>query len=262
MKYRVTHLTRYESQEKVSIGMNQVYLTPRSTPWQQCEYSRVMTSPVSQLSDRRIDYYGNQVNYFSFERGYHKLEIRASSRVQVLPRTLMPPEQSPLWNKVVQSLHEQVKQQFAELEFALPSPLVTESIKSVAEYAKASFPADRPILLCLQNLLERFGKDFEFDNSATTVNTPIAHVMHTKRGVCQDFAHVLLAMLRSLGLPSRYVSGYLRTYPAEGQPRLRGADASHAWVSVYCGPLGWVDIDPTNHCFVKDEHITVAWGRD
>lgn len=262
MKYRITHVTRYESKEKVSMGMNQVYLTPRSTPWQSCEFSRLFTSPVSTLNDRRTDYFGNLVNYFTFERGYQKLEIRSISRVNLQKRDLGPHEQSPLWNKILSLLDQQKREQFSVLEMTIPSPMVQETGKVVRDYVQPSFTPERPILLCLQDLLARFHKDFEFDATATTLNTPIVEVMEKRRGVCQDFAHAMIAMLRSVGMPARYVSGYLRTYPLPGQPRLRGADASHAWVSVYCGSLGWVDIDPTNNCFVGDEHITVAWGRD
>lgn len=262
MKYRITHLTRYEAREKISMGMNQVYLTPRNTPWQTCEYSRVLTSPPATSADRRTDYFGNIVNYFSFERGYQKLEIRASSRVAVQPRELLHRENSLPWDKLIRTLAQQQRDQYATLEMTIPSPMVHDLAGQVRDYARVSFPPERPILACLEDLLSRFRRDFTFDNSATTLNTPVLEVFEERKGVCQDFAHLAIAMLRALGIPARYVSGYLRTYPKAGQPRLRGADASHAWVGVYCGSLGWVDIDPTNDSFVSDEHITVAWGRD
>ncbi len=262
MKYRLTHITRYESEEKVSIGMNQVYLTPRVTPWQTCEYNRIQTTPVSTISDRRVDYFGNHVSYFSFERGYQKLEIRATSRVTVQPRLLGDFAQSQAWDDLLRLLASKPENYYSVQEMTIPSPMVQTAGAAVRDYAIKSFPQDKPVLLCLQDLLLRFSRDFEFDSTATTINTPIQEVMEKRRGVCQDFTHVLLAMLRSMKIPARYVSGYLRTYPSEGQPRLIGADASHAWVSVYCGSHGWVDIDPTNSCFVSDEHITIAWGRD
>lgn len=261
MRYRVTHITRYEAQDKISLGLNQVYLTPRTTPWQTCEYSRVLTIPPATGTDRRTDYFGNTANYFAFERGYQKLEIRVSSRVAVQARPLKDKENSPAWDQLLTQVQQQ-RDLYSTQEMAIPSPLVPDLGGTLREYVAPSFPSGRPILLCLEDLLARFDADFEFDSTATTINTPVTEVLKQRKGVCQDFAHATLAMLRALKIPARYVSGYLRTYPRPGQPRLRGADASHAWVSIFCGSLGWVDIDPTNNCFVSDDHITVAWGRD
>ncbi len=266
MKYRITHITEYRFQEDVSLGMNCVCLTPRVTPWQNCSYSRIVPTPQATLSDRRIDYFGNTLNYFSFERGYRTLEIRSSSRVTVRPRTLESLDSSVSWETLVikpETVNQLNGSQSDRVEMALYSPLIDFDDESLRDYIQVSFVTGQPILLCLQDILKRFKADFDFDSTATTVNTPVSEVFEKKRGVCQDFAHTLIALLRVLKLPTRYVSGYIRTYPPEGKPRLRGTDASHAWVSVYCGELlGWVDIDPTNNCFVSDDHVTVAWGRD
>jgi len=146
--------------------------------------------------------------------------------------------------------------------FLYESPNV-ETWRELAEYAAGSFPAGRAALEGAIDFTARIHRDFQFDRKATSVSTPLREVMKRRRGVCQDFAHLMIGALRALGLPARYVSGYLLTNPPPGRPRLIGADASHAWVSVYCGAqAGWVDLDPTNNCVVDDEHVTLAWGRD
>jgi transglutaminase-like putative cysteine protease len=146
-------------------------------------------------------------------------------------------------------------------QFCFPSPHVPLSA-TLGDYARTSFVADRPLVEAALDLTQRIHADFVYDATATTVSTPVEEVFQARRGVCQDLAHVEIACLRALGLSARYVSGYLRTYPPAGQPRLTGADASHAWLSVFGGALGWIDIDPTNNSLPGDEHITVAWGRD
>lgn len=264
MLYVVTHITRYQSQEPISLGMNRVCLTPRQTPHQKCRTCRITSSPVASLTDRKNDYFGNHIKFLSFERGYPGLEIRAESRVHVASRELPMNRESPNWESLrIKNLQAGQDDYFRLVEMSLPSPMVDGGLEDVRQYASGSFTVDRPILEGLQDLLKRFNTDFDFDSTATTVNTPVDEVFQNRRGVCQDFAHMMLAMLRSVGLPARYVSGYLRTIPPEGEERMRGADASHAWLSVYCGgDLGWVDIDPTNNCFVNEDHVTVAWGRD
>jgi transglutaminase-like putative cysteine protease len=149
----------------------------------------------------------------------------------------------------------------AACEFAYDSSRIIRS-PDLAAFAAESFPPGRPIIEAVANLTERVNHDFEYDPRSTTVTTPVSEVLRLRKGVCQDFAHLQIAALRSLGLAARYVSGYLRTYPPEGQPRLVGVDASHAWLAVYCGPQGWIDVDPTNNLFPDLEHLTVAWGRD
>jgi transglutaminase-like putative cysteine protease len=135
-------------------------------------------------------------------------------------------------------------------------------VDGLADYAAVSFPADRPIVDAIVDLNSRIHADFTFDPRATTINTPLGELLAIRRGVCQDFAHLMIGCLRTQGLAARYVSGYICTTPPPGKPRLVGADASHAWISAYCGPLGWVDVDPTNNSLVSDAHVTVAWGRD
>lgn len=264
MKYRIIHSTIYDAHEAISLGKNRACLMPRQTPWQTCQFSRLITNPHATTSDRRTDYFGNTINFFSFERGYQSLEIRSMSHVFVEERKYPEFEESSSWEsfRVSQIAKRQAGFEHSLVEMTLPSPCVESADREISDYVRVSFPEGRPVLSCLRDLLRRFHEDFEFDPTATTVYTPVREVFAQRKGVCQDFAHLLICFLRERGFATRYVSGYLRTHPPEGQPRLRGADASHAWVGVYCDSLGWIDIDPTNNCFVSKDHITVAWGRD
>ncbi len=263
MLYQVSHLTRYVSETKVSIGMNQMHLSPRTTAWQTCLEHEILTTPGPSVRDIRGDAFGNTVGYFFFESGYQSLEIRALSRVEVLPRPRLDPESSPAWESIVASVErERSGEWLRAMEMTVPSPHVDWTGSELADYARESFSPGKPVVAGLAALLDRFHDDFEFDAESTTVSTTVTEVFELRKGVCQDFAHAFIAMLRSIGLPARYVSGYLRTHAPEGKPRLRGADASHAWVALYAGELGWIELDPTNRCFISQDHITTAWGRD
>lgn len=263
MKYRITHITNYEYADPVSVCHNEAYLTPRTFERQVCDYHRLSITPSPSNSGRRTDYFDNPLVYFSFNTGFECLQIKTISRVEVYPRIPIDnPLASPPWESVVEKLKSYQEDLGAPPAlFAFESPRIQCS-QQLADYGRAAFTPERPILDAVLALTEQIHREFEFDPRATTVNTPLKDVMKNRKGVCQDFAHLQIAMLRSLGLAARYVSGYLRTYPAPGKPRLVGADASHAWVSVFCGERGWVDVDPTNNKQVRDEHITLAWGRD
>ena len=168
----------------------------------------------------------------------------------------------PTWDSVASALRNpQTADELEAMEFCFDSPRIHNTVK-LAGYARAAFPPECSIQDAVVDLTRRIHADFEYDPRATTVTTPMAEVMSRRKGVCQDFAHLEIGMLRSLGLAARYVSGYVRTHPPEGQRCLVGADASHAWLSVYCGEAGWIDVDPTNNCFAEADHIMVAWGRD
>jgi transglutaminase-like putative cysteine protease len=172
------------------------------------------------------------------------------------------PESSPGWEDVAALFRDPVSPEVVEpYQFVFDSTQVRASFE-LADYARESFSKDTPLLTGAADLNRRIFKDFKYDSKATTVATPLEEVLDKRRGVCQDFAHLGIAFLRSLGLPARYVSGYLRTRPPEGKPRLVGADASHAWLGVFCPGVGWVDFDPTNNVQPEEEHITVAYGRD
>jgi transglutaminase-like putative cysteine protease len=188
--------------------------------------------------------------------------VTATSEVQVLPRSATVPNATQAWEDVAAQLQTDRSNQGLEAyQFAFASPRIIPNL-DLKNYAECSFSPRRSILESLVDLTERIHQDFNFDQRATTVHTPLQEVFEKRHGVCQDFAHLEIGCLRALGLAARYVSGYLRTLPPPGKPRLIGADASHAWLSVYCGKAGWIDVDPTNNTIPSTDHVTVAWGRD
>jgi transglutaminase-like putative cysteine protease len=268
MKYHLTHKTVYDYAEPAPVCHNLVHLAPRTTDRQNCASYRLRIDPTPAFLSRRDDYFGNCVEYFSIESPHRRLEVVAESIVDVRPLSTRLLEQSPAWESVAAAArHAADPLEPLETLEPLPYQLVFSTsrvpqLPEVAAYAEVSFTPGRAIVECLRDLATRIYRDFKFDPRATTVHTPLADVLRLKSGVCQDFAHLAVASLRSVGLPGRYVSGYLRTTPPPGKPRLIGADASHAWASCWCGPLGWIDFDPTNDCLVSDNHITAAWGRD
>lgn len=262
MKYKVTHTTRYEYTDTVPVCQNIVYLTPRVTPYQRSSRHRLTVRPQPSVQHRSSDYFGNTCHTFLIDTGHKRLQITASSLVELASRSLPDPATSAAWETVRDALpDDRTPQGLANYQFAFPSPHVPFH-SELREYALESFAPGRPIVEALADLNRRMNTDFQYDPHATTVQTPISEVFAVRRGVCQDLAHVMLGCLRPLGLAARYVSGYLRTHPPEGQPRLVGVDASHAWISLYAGAAGWIDIDPTNDVFVSSDHITLAWGRD
>jgi len=261
MKYRIQHTTRYTGSEPISVGHNEAWLTPRSTASQRCLSNQFQIIPEPSILSNRTDYFGNTVTQFSFNQGYDALTVTAVDEVEVTAINHTA-SGDVAWESIVAAARShETSDDLAAYEFLFDSPRCRTS-REFAEYCHPSFPTDRPIIAAFADLLKRFKSDFKYDATATTVSTPVEQAFRQKRGVCQDFAHLLISMVRSVGLPARYVSGYLRTLPPPGKPRLVGADASHAWASVYCGPLGWVDVDPVNNTLVGDDHITVAWGRD
>ncbi len=262
MTYHITHRTLYEYAAPVTTSQHVARLEPLVTSVQSRESFSLKIFPEPTLRKERRDYFGNQLCLFSIQQVHKKLEIITHSRVNVRARTPLAPEASPAWEEVAALFRDPVSPEVVEpYEFVFDSPQVRASF-DLADYAKQSFAPGAPLLAGVADLNRRIFKDFKYDPKATTVATPLEEVLEKRRGVCQDFAHLGIAFLRSLGLPARYVSGYLRTRPPEGKPRLVGADASHAWFSVFCPRGGWVDFDPTNNCLPGKEHITVAYGRD
>jgi transglutaminase-like putative cysteine protease len=262
MKYRVTHKTSYEGHESVSIGHNQAWLEFRPLDRQQVESFHLKIDPDPSTRTRRIDAFGNPVHMFSFNEGYQRLDVVATTVVTVAENDIHRNLPVTAWEDVVAALKShQTDADRDALEFGFASHRITSSME-MREYAASSFRPGRNIVEAITELTKRIHAEFTFDSRATTVNTPVAEVFRQRRGVCQDFAHLQIAMLRSLRIPAKYVSGYLRTIPPEGRPRLVGADASHAWLSVYCGDNAWLDVDPTNDAICSADHITLAWGRD
>jgi len=263
MNYRITHRTLYDYAAPVTVSHHVARLEPRRTTTQMREEYALEIFPAPALRKARRDYFGNELCFFSIQEVHERLEIVTTSQVSVNAASLLAaPGNSPAWESVGGLFRDPVSPEVVEpYEFIFDSPQVRAAM-GLADYAKASFPKDAPILAGTRDLTRRIFQDFKFDPKATTVATPLEEVLEKRRGVCQDFAHLGIACLRSLGLPARYVSGYLRTHPPVGQPRLVGADASHAWFAVFCPGHGWVDFDPTNNVQPVEEHITVAYGRD
>jgi len=264
MKFQIVHTTRYEYSQPVTLCHNEAHLRPRQCPGQVCDTSVLTMEPAPIRQHERLDYFGNPCTVFSIQESHQTLVVTATSTVArsaiAAPSSL--PESLP-WEEVGERLQERIDDERLEARhLVLPSPFVPLS-PPLAEFALESFPAGRPLLDGVRDLSARIHRDFVYDSGFTTIATPISEVFAERRGVCQDFAHLAIACLRSLGLPARYVSGYIETVPPPGATQAqRGADASHAWFSVFDPTSGWVDFDPTNDQIVGTHHVVTAWGRD
>ena len=260
MKYDVLHETIYGYESSVVLSQQLLHLTPRALEFQKLDAHRILIEPKPAETSLRDDYFGNPVTQILLAAQHNRLSVRAESRVAVAPRTA--PADGEAWEEVRDSLRRGDGSLLEPVQFLFESPHV-ELFRDLAAYAEPSFARGRPLLEAVLDLTRRVHDQFTFDPKATSVSTPLRVVLARRRGVCQDYAHFLIGCLRSLGLPARYISGYILTAPPPGKARLLGADASHAWVSAYCGArVGWVDLDPTNNVLVGDEHVTLAWGRD
>jgi transglutaminase-like putative cysteine protease len=260
--YRVRHVTIYNYEDPVSVSHHVLRLTPRNLPRQRCSGSQIAIAPAPPGSTTRTDYFGNVLTFFTLREPHGRLTVEASSELEVQNVEAPVFSRSPHWETVPQSLAADPSVEVLDAyQFVFDSQRVGAS-PELAAYARDSFPAGRPLLEAVRDLTRRIHQDFRFDTKATEVTTPVETFFEKRRGVCQDFAHLQIGCLRSLGLPARYVSGYLRTMPPPGRARLTGADASHAWCSAWCPGAGWVDFDPTNDCVPSDGHVTLAWGRD
>lgn len=261
--YRIEHETRYVHSGGVSTSQHVAYLTPRTLPRQRVRWHELAINPAPASRARRIDYFGNLVDQFTILTPYDALRVVGRSLVEVLGAApLAPLDASTPWEAVRDGLVYHRGAPYEEAAaFSYPSPYAVTA-PELAEFARASFAPRRPLVACAVALMHRVHDEFAFDPGSTTIATPVTKVLSDRHGVCQDFAHLQIACLRSLELAARYVSGYLLTDPPPGQPRLVGADASHAWLSVWCPQAGWVDLDPTNAVQPSDRHVTLAWGRD
>jgi transglutaminase-like putative cysteine protease len=262
MTYNITHRTLYEYAAPVTVSYHVARLEPRATSSQQRETFSLKVFPEPHLRRARPDYFGNRLCFFSVQEVHSRLEIIAHSRVSVARTQPAANESKSPWESIAGMFRDPVSPEVVEpYQFIFDSPQVRVST-DLADYARESFSKNIPLLEATRDLTRRIFQDFKYDPKATTVATPLEEVWEKRRGVCQDFAHLGIACLRSIGLPARYVSGYLRTRPPEGKERLVGADASHAWFAVFCPGMGWIDFDPTNNLQPAEEHITVAFGRD
>ncbi len=265
-RYTVLHETRYAYEAPVGISRQVLHLTPRDTSYQTLLSHEIRVSPVPAISRDMIDPFGNPVRSFCVERDHDRLEVTCESHVEVRAREYPPLDASPPWETVRDLLSYKAGRmlgpdELVATEFLFESTRVRNK-RELQAWAAACFPRGAPLLRCVDGLMHRIHDELTFDPKATTVSTPVMEVWKNRRGVCQDFAHLFLSCVRSLGLSARYVSGYLLTVPPPGKDRLIGADASHAWVAVHCPGYGFVDMDPTNATLVGEEHVTLSWGRD
>jgi transglutaminase-like putative cysteine protease len=267
-RYHVLHETRYPYGSAVSLSQQMLHLAPRAAHWQRCLEFDLALEPEPSWRQRGEDAFGNPVEWIAFYQPHESLLVRAQMLIEIfphLPETLeRGVSQEALAQRLAYARGAPLAADLAAKRFLFESPHVR--IKhELSVYAEDCFAPDAPILLSASRLMEKIHAEFDFDPEATTVATPVMTVLEKKRGVCQDFAHLMIACLRAQGVPARYMSGYLLTTPPPGQPRMVGADASHAWVSVYApgnGEHDWVDFDPTNNLLPNTQHITLAWGRD
>jgi transglutaminase-like putative cysteine protease len=261
MRYRIEHRTGYRYDAPVSRCRNEAHLRPRDTDRQVCVSSDLVVEPAPTAWSERADFYGNPVASFVVDGPFLEMTVTATSLVDVVDGDPAPAV-GPGWREALDLLTNDLSPEMLDArEFCFESPLVSTA-KVVRDYAEPSFVEGAPLVDAVTALTERIHADFVYDPGFTTVTTPLDEVLLHRRGVCQDFAHLAVGCVRSMGLAARYVSGYLETAPPPGTERLVGADASHAWLSVYVPGWGWLDLDPTNDRIVGSDYVTTAWGRD
>jgi transglutaminase-like putative cysteine protease len=261
--YDIRHVTSYAYESAVSFARCSLRLEPRSGDGQELVSHSVDIRPKPAERTVRRDFFGTHTESVLIETAHRNLRIDSRSRVSVSRQAPGRAAPSPAWESVRDVAFEAASLgPESPIGYVFASPLVPVQ-RPVTTYAAASFPPDSGILAGAVDLMHRIRTEFRYDPKATVISTPLKEVFEKRHGVCQDFAHVMIAGLRGLGLPAAYVSGYLRTIPPPGKPRLQGADATHAWVSLWCGEgLGWIGFDPTNDVLVENDHIILAVGRD
>jgi transglutaminase-like putative cysteine protease len=270
MKLSVTHETRYAYSSLVEQAHHIAHLAPIDTFMQKVEQFELTITPTPDSRSEALDSYGQPQTYFEFSSPHSELVVTAQSTVVTVPRahaitgnlaTALVPESSP-WETVAEYMQYAAGQPFdAAREFAQSSPLAPVH-DTFARYALECTMTELPVYLAAKHLCQRIHREFKYAPLSTDVSTPPLAAFEKKKGVCQDFAQVMIACLRSIGLAAKYVSGYLLTDPPPGRPRMVGADASHAWVAVYCPSTGWLEFDPTNDCLAGEGHVVVGYGRD
>lgn len=267
MKFQLSHITSYKYESGVTFCHNIATIKPKNMLGQTLEEYKLEISPTPAEISERLDFFGNTVTRFSIEKHHTELKVNAISKV-TRDYALQPDIEKSISGKTM-TLAEGLKilktnnaETIDAKQFILESIFITHISAEIKAYAEVSFKPHRPIFEAAYELMKRIFTDFKFDSSFSTIATPIHEVLKEKKGVCQDFAQIAIACVRSVGLPARYVSGYIETLPPPGKVKLIGTDASHAWFSVFIPSFGWVDFDPTNNQIPKNQHISVSWGRD
>jgi len=262
MRYRIVHRTEYEYGSQVAESFNEARMLPRELAGQRCLERHLRIVPAPADYHERDDFFGNRVASFAHHHPYERLLVEAVSLVETRPAVALDLLAATPWEQVHDRLHHDPDPTCIEArQFVLDSPLVTVT-GALRAYAEGSFVPGRPFADAVIDLSSRIHTDFTYKPGSTTLRTAADEALAGRRGVCQDFAHVLIGGIRSMGLAARYVSGYLETRPPAGQPKLVGADASHAWVTAFVPGSGWIGLDPTNDIVPGERHVTTAWGRD
>jgi len=263
MYHIVEHKTDYTYPDPVSLCHNIVRLIPRSTNKQFCKKSEIIIIPQPDVLIEYDDFFGNKLVYFTIEKEHKKLSVHVVSEIEKLSSGAdnLAQNNRIAWEEVCK-LTSTIAASIIDVKQFIAPTSMTMADEAIAAYARVSFPSGKSLFEGSKNLMNRIFSDFTFQSGFTTISTPLSLVMKERKGVCQDFAHLAIACLRSLGLPARYISGYIETIPPPGVKKLVGVDASHAWFSVFIPGNGWVDFDPTNNILPSDQHIVIGWGRD
>ncbi|MFL1011620.1 transglutaminase family protein [Flavisericum labens] len=267
MTFQISHTTSYEYEHGVTFCHNIATVKPQDILGQKVLDHQLEISPEPTEFSERIDFFGNTITRFAIQQHHTKLKVTAKSKV-LRDFTLSPNINDSIDGQKItlreaQEALKGFKPEFTDIkQFILESVLIAKISPEIQAYAEISFQPERSVFEAAHELMQRIFNDFEFNTKVTNVATPIHEVIKQKKGVCQDFAHIAIACVRAVGLPARYVSGYIETLPPPGKEKLVGTDASHAWFSVYIPHFGWVDFDPTNNQIPKNQHIIVAYGRD
>ena len=263
MRFRVRHVTHYKYALRVTRCYNLANIIPRNTARQRCVKNRITLSPLPATQHERTDYFGNKTFHYEIQKPHTELIITSESDVEITDKDRdLDLELGGSYQQALEYLRDtSQKEAINAREFILDSPMV-ECTEALAEYARPSFEGDRPLKSCVRELTTRIFNEFAFDPQFSTIATPLAEVLKHKKGVCQDFAHLQVGCLRSMGIPAKYVSGYIETLPKPGEKKLVGADATHAWIAFFCPEEGWVEFDPTNDTVAGSQHIVTAFGRD
>jgi transglutaminase-like putative cysteine protease len=262
MIYDVRHRTLIRYEQLVTEAHHVLHLIPRNFARQRRIAATLTVEPEPSQLTVNEDYFGNVTHHLTIQEPHQELHIESNSRVEVqAPVPAINRGESPSWEGQAAALASGEGKAIGAQQFIYASPQIFAT-PAIRDYARASFKPHRPVLEVAMDVTERIFDEFEYQGGVSDVSTPVARVLEMRKGVCQDFAHLAIAAMRSFGIAARYVSGYLLTRPAPGQPKLVGADASHAWFSVWAPDQGWVDFDPTNGLMPREEHVTAGWGRD
>ena len=260
--YHVLHQTHYRYADEVVSSHNEAHLLPRDLATQTPSKVQLRIDPAPDTVRWHKDYFGNDVVLFNLRMAHRELTIRTESDVALAPARKLEPARSVPWEEVASLVRSaRTPEALEAYEYVFDSPFVAAS-EALAAYARPSFAARRPLAQAVLDFAHRIHEEFRYDPEATTLETPVEAALRERHGVCQDFAHVMIGGLRSLGLPARYVSGYLKSRSEKPEGELIGSEASHAWVAAWCPSLGWFQVDPTNDLVPSDRHIVLAWGRD